>query len=114
MSLLDDTRHTVILYPEKEITDDLNNKRRVPDIVNGVTLYGRVSSPQSSENNAVGNQTVRSQKVFRTRTFIGGAFAAALFDGRMWDVIGEPDEHDGSDVTRHYTVILQARTAKAL
>ncbi|GAA3509987.1 hypothetical protein GCM10022234_00170 [Aeromicrobium panaciterrae] len=114
MSLLDDARHEVTLYPEIEIIDDLGNKRRVPDLENGVILYGRVGSPQSSENTSVGNQTVATQKVFRTRSFIGGAFAAASYAGRMWDVIGEPDFHDGSDVTRHYSVTLQARTAKAV
>lgn len=113
VSLLDDRRHKVVFYPEKIETSDLGDPRKVPDLENPMVLFGRVGNPSSSEVGGT-SQEVRTVRVFRTREILAGAFAIAAWDGRIWDVVGEPDFHDGSDTTRHYTVSLAAQTARAV
>jgi hypothetical protein len=122
MSLLDDTRDTVIVKPEIAGTDDLDNPVRVPDPDpdNWLTLHGRVQ-PSSSTEDVRDGQRVGTFFRFLTRDFIAGAFAEAMVTSpsrgwvdRTFDVDGEPLPHDGSDTTQHYTVTLKARTAKAV
>lgn len=113
MSLLDDRRHTVTFYPEKLVTNSLGDERRVPDLANGQVAFGRVGSPASTEVGGT-SQEVRTTRVFRCREFPAGAFAAAKWRGVMYDVQGEPLEHDGSDFTHHFTVTLIAQTARAV
>lgn len=113
MSLLDDRRESLVLVPEIASTDDLDNPIRVPDPEpdNWVTVYGRVQFASSTENNANG-QSVRTLAAFICRDFPAGAWAKVTFNGVEYDVDGEPIVSNGSDVTRHTTVALKARTAK--
>jgi hypothetical protein len=122
MSLLDDTRDTVIVKPEIETEDSQGNPVRVPDPdpENWLTLHGRVQ-PSSSTEDVRDGQRVGTYFRFITRDFVAGAFAEATVTSpsrgwvnRAFDVDGEPLPHDGSDITRHYTVALKARTAKAV
>ena len=114
MSLLDDGRDTVTLYPEIVSTDVLGNPgKRVPDLDNPVTVTGRVQPVSFTETDLNGQQ-VTTRYRFITRTFLAGAFARATWDGRSWDVIAEPARRNGSDTTRHSTVILQARAPEAV
>lgn len=108
MSLLDDNRNSVTVYPEKVQTDVVGNPGgRVPDLESGVVIGGRVQPNGSTELSANGQQLI-TRKFFRCRTFPAGAFGKAKIDGdpRMWDIDAEPAFHDGSDTTRHYTVSL--------
>lgn len=108
MSLLDDNRNTLTVYPEKVGEDVLGNPgKRVPDLEHGVTVGGRVQPNSSTELSANGQQVI-TRKVFRCRTFPAGAFGKATIDGdpRMWDIDANPAFHDGSETTRHYTVSL--------
>lgn len=113
MSLLDDRRESLVLVPEINGTDDLDNPTRVPDPEedNWVTVYGRMQFANSTENNADG-QSVRTIGLFICRDFPAGAWARCTFNGVVYDVDGEPIVSNGSDVTRHTTVTLKARTAK--
>lgn len=115
MTLLDDNRDQVDFYPEKETTDELGNPGiRVPDWdAEPVETGGRLQPGTAIEVSADGQQ-VLTQRVFRTRDTLVGAFAGAKHNGRKWDVVGEPIFHNGSDMTRHYTVTLQAWTAKPI
>ena len=122
MSLLDDTRDTVIVIPEIEGTDDQDNPVRVldPDPDHWLTLHGRVQ-PSSSTEDVRDGQQVGTFYRFITRDFAAGAFARAKVTcprrgwvDREFDIDGEPIVHDGSDATFHYTVTLKARTAKAV
>lgn len=112
MSLLDDRRESLVLVPEIEGEDDLGNKVRIPDPneEHWVTVYGRVQYATSTENTA-GGQSVRTIAAFICRAFPAGAWARVTFNGVVYDVDGEPIVSNGSDVTRHTTVGLKARTA---
>lgn len=115
MSLLDDTRDTVILMPEIEATDDNDNPVRIPDPNEDhwITVYGHVQPASSTEDVRDGQRVGTFQRLI-CRSFPAGAFARARWDGRDWDIDGEPLPHNGSDTTKHYTVTLKARTAKAV
>lgn len=114
MSLLDDGRDTVTLYPEIVSVDVLGNPgKRVPDLANPVEVTGRVQPVLQTETDANGQQ-VQTRYRFITRTFLAGAFARANWDGRDWDVVAEPARRNGSDTTRHTTVIFQARAPEAV
>lgn len=108
MSLLDDNRNGMTVYPEVVEPDVLGNPgRRVPDLEHGVPVGGRVQPNGSTELSANGQQII-TRKMFRCRSFPAGAFGKAKIDGdeRMWDIDGDPAFHDGSELTRHYTVSL--------
>lgn len=115
MSLLDDTRDEVVLIPEIQSTDDLDNPVRVPDPDEDhwVTLHGRVQ-PSSSTEDVRDGQRVGTFYTFLCREFPAGAFARCVWNGRTWDVDGEPMRHNGSDTTRHATITFRARTAEAV
>ena len=114
MSLLDDGRDSITLYPEIVSTDVLGNPgKRVPDLANPVTVTGRVQPVIATETDSNGQQ-VTTRYRFVTRTFLAGAFARANWGGRDWDVVAEPARRNGSDTTRHTTVILQARSPEAV
>ena len=114
MSLLDDGRDTVVLYPEIDSTDVLGNPgKRIPDMDSGVTLSGRVQPISATESESDGQQVVTRYR-FIARSFPAGAWSRALWDGRYWDVEGEPFRRNGSDATRHSTIFLRARQPEAV
>lgn len=112
MSLLDQARDTITLYPETDLTDDLGNPTRGPDLEAGVECVGRVQ-PVSSLETISDGQNVSTSYRFITREFPAGAFARALWDGRYWDIEGEPARRNGSDTTKHATILMRARTPEA-
>lgn len=115
MSLLDDGPDTVTVYPEKIVTDSLGNEgKRVPDLDNPFVLEGVRVQPTSSIELLQDGQRVVTNYSFRVREFPAGAFAKATWDGRDWDVVAEPARRNGSSTTRHVTVSLKARKAKAV
>ncbi len=108
MSLLDDTRHGIELYPDVVKPDVLGNPgKREPDFDTPVPLWGRIQGNSSTELSNNGQQLL-TYKTFRTRTFPAGAFSQLRINGdvRLWDIIGEPIYHDGSETTKHYTVSM--------
>lgn len=115
MSLLDKPIHKITVYPEIETTDSIGNPgHRSPDMANGVDVYGVLQPVQSTESNRNG-QEVRTQKRFICREFPAGAFGCAAVEGNgLWDIVGEPARRTTSSVTRHVTVILQARAASPI
>lgn len=112
MSLLDNPRDVIALYPEVEATDDLGNVIRVPS--DTPVMVGGRCQPVSSEESAAAGQSVATVYRFITRAFLAGAFARATWRDRDWDVLGEPMRHNGSEATRHVTVLLRARTAEPI
>jgi hypothetical protein len=108
MSLLDDNRHTGVVYPDVAGPDELGNpgKRKV-DFTKGIPVGGRLQGNSSTELSANGQQ-ILTYKTFRCRQFPAGAFSKMRVDGdtRTWDIVGDPVYHDGSEMTRHYTVSL--------
>lgn len=108
MSLLDNGPDVLTVYPEVETTDAYGNVVRVPSTV-PVTVRGRVQPASSDELTALGLVTETVVR-FISRSFPGGPWARVEFDGREWDVVGEPRVHRGSPRTAHKTVYLKART----
>lgn len=107
MSLLDRGPDVVQVWPEVAGTDDDGNPVRVP-AATPVTLHMLVQ-PVSAEESAALGQGVTT--IYRAigRTFPGGAFARVAWDGRDWDVLGEPKRYNASPRTRHVAVLLMAR-----
>lgn len=112
MSLLDNGPDLILVYPEVDGTDGYNTPVRVPSDT-PVEVQGRVQPVSVSETEATG-QSVATVYRFIGRTFPAGAFARVEWDGRQWDLLGEPQRHSGSPVTRHVTVLLKARTPEAI
>jgi hypothetical protein len=108
VSLLDDNRHSGVVYPDVVKPDVLGNPgKREPDFENGKSVHGRVQGNSSVELDANGQQLI-TRKTFRCRHFPAGAYSKMRLDGdpRLWDIVGDPIYHDGSDMTRHHTVSL--------
>lgn len=107
MSLLDRGPDVVQVWPEVAGVDDDGNPMRVP-AANPVTLWMRVQPVSAEEAATLGQGT---STIYRAtgRDFPGGAFARVAWDGRDWDVLGEPLRYNGSPRTRHVSVLLKAR-----
>lgn len=97
---------TVQVYVEVETTDAYGNKvRRASDVP--VTLRGYCQPSTAEESQDLG-QSVGTTYRFISKTFPGGAFARVEWDGRLWDVIGEPRRHRRG---HHVTTYIKARGA---
>lgn len=107
MSLLDDAPQSLQVYPEVVETDAYGNPMRVPGPT-PVVVPGRVQPSTADENSLLG-QTAFAVVRFIGRTFPGGPWAKVVYDGREWDVVGEPRRHNGIP-PGHVTVYLKART----
>ena len=112
MSLLDDRRHHLRVFPEIESTDSLGSPIRVPDEEHPIDVHGRMQPSSSSE---VDDQNSSTFYTFRGRGFPAGQIARVEWvdrNGWAFDVSGEPRRADGSDRTRHSVVALKARTSE--
>ncbi|MCU1675339.1 MAG: hypothetical protein JWM93_97 [Frankiales bacterium] len=112
MSLLDAGRDVVTVYVEEASTDAYGTPVRVPSAT-GVDVIGRVQPVSVSETESTG-QAVATVYRFIARDMPGGAFARVVWDDREWDLLGEPQRHNGSDATRHVTILLKSRGPAAL
>lgn len=116
MSLLDWGNEVVDVFPEKTGTDEYGNTLLVPgdpETDMPVPLAARVQPSTAEENAALGLALSTSYRVV-SRDFPGGALAVLRWDGRLWDVIGEPKRYNGSPQTRHVTTFIKARTPRAV
>lgn len=112
MSLLDGPE-VVQLFPEVEGTDEDGNPVRVPDMASPVLVFGSMQPTGSSADDRDG-QGVDTGYRLLCRSFPAGAWAMARWGGRDWDVDGEPRVRGDSPATAHATVLLTARTPKAV
>lgn len=111
MSLLDDdANETVLVWPEVAGTDVDGNPTRVP-ASSPVTVRCRVQPLTSEETPGDPLATVYRAV---SRDWPRGAASRVSWDGREWDVDGEPKRHSGSETTRHVTVLLRARAPEPL
>lgn len=116
MSLLDGGPDELLVYPEVEKDDGYGGTIRVPGPT-PVTVRGRV---QPIGTQLLGTEDSRDGQELDTRwrfigrTFPTGPWGKVVFDGREWDLDGEPKRHAGSTRTRHVTVTLRARAPKAV
>ena len=111
MSLL--TGHTVTLYPDVVATDgDGNPGQRRPGTVSQ-PISGRWEYVSATEDTTDG-QEVNTRADFRCRSFPAGFAGRVTYDGRDWDVLGEPTVSGLSPLTRHLKVRLVARTDRPI
>lgn len=114
MSLLDGGNELVVIFPMVETTDeDENTVWRASD--DGVPVTGSVQ-PIGNDKPDEGATSQVVDTVYRFRPNRGetvpiGAWARIEWDGREWDVVGDPGRHNGSDATAHHTYRIKARKA---
>lgn len=107
VSLLDDARDTLLVWPEVAGTDADGNPVFTP-AADPVSVSGRMD-PVTADEDATTGQAVITTYRFLSRTFPGGPFARVQWEGRTWDVVGEPQRRRGSEATRHVVVLLRSR-----
>jgi len=113
VSLLDDGRDVILVYPEVEVDNGYGGTERVAGPTPTV-ITGRLQPVVTNDAVATG-QIVNTAYRFITRSFPAGAWARITTPGgRPWDVIGEPLRRNGSDMTKHVTVLLRARAPESL
>lgn len=111
MTLLDGP-DVVELYPDVEDTDrDGNVVRRASDTA--LPLRGRWEYDTASEASDAG-QAVTTLAVLRCRVFPSGFAGRVEFDGRVWDVVGEPTFHGRGSFVSHVKVQLRARAPRVV
>lgn len=110
MSLLDGNRDTVLIWPEIEVTDSFGTPKRVP-APEPRMVGGRVQPVSMAD--MPDNQTATLYR-FITRELPGGTWARVEWAGREWDVVGEPRRSNGSQRTRHVSIMLRARTPEGV
>lgn len=112
MSLLD-SGQVVEVYADVIGTDgDGNPGQRRPGSV-AALIVGRWQYLQSAEDVSDGQQVI-TRADFLCRSFPAGFAGRVTYDGRDWDVLGEPTTSGLSALTRHTKVRLQARSDRPI
>lgn len=104
--------HELLLFPEVLGTDSDGNRVRKPGVM-AVTVRGVMQPLTAAESQVSGQEFATSYK-FLCPAFPAGAWARVEWDGRSWDVQGEPQRVGVSPATRHVRVILRARDPRVL
>ena len=112
MSTLDYPPHVVQVYLEVDGTDSEGNPVRVP-AGSPIDLPCAVHYITTEESAELGETTVTRARIF-VRHFPAGAYAWVDWDGRRWDVQGEPKRFGRSPAIRHDEVDLLARAPEPL
>jgi len=110
--LIDEPPHTITVYPEVDSTDSDGNPVRVP-ATTGVPVRVWMQPASAAESAAAGQAVTTTYKAFG-RSFPAGPFARVEWDGRSWDVVGDPMRWDGIPDVAHVEVMLTARTARPI
>lgn len=108
MGLLDTGNHVLEVYPSETQTDRWGNKVQVPSST-PVSVRGSVQPSTSNELPTQG-QVAKTTIRFISRWFPGGPWARVHWDGRDWDVVGEPRTYSQTRRVGHTTTYLVART----
>ena len=109
MSLLDDGPDLITIYPSQWAADADGNHAWRPNSV-GVAVRARVQPVRSTEQAATGQHVVTQVRVI-ARHIPAGPWDHVDYDGRTWDILGEPEQRGDSPTTTHTTLVLQARGA---
>ncbi|GAU66663.1 hypothetical protein SSP35_03_03110 [Streptomyces sp. NBRC 110611] len=108
MSLLDRGNETVTIYPQEQTTDDRGNVVWRPSAI-PVVVRCRIQPEDPDEPTVAGQATTTTYRVI-ARDAPLGPWARVEWDGRTWDVVGEPRRYNGSSATRHIDALIRART----
>lgn len=108
VSLLQSGPHEVLVFPEVEVLDDAGDPIRVPSPVPiAVATYVQALSATEAADLDVDPRTTR---YFNTAQALpAGAWARVEWDGRAWDVLGEPQRIGRTHRTAHTHVVISAR-----
>lgn len=107
MSLLDTGNETITVYPQERITDDRGNVLWRPSTT-PVRVRCRVQPVTTDEPAVAGQATETTYRVI-ARDAPLGPWARVEWDGRTWDVVGEPQRYSGSPATRHVDALIRMR-----
>lgn len=110
MRLVDSGPDPVLVFPEVETTDDFGDPIRVPsDTPVQVSTYVQALSATEAADYDVDPRTTR---YFNTSTPLpaAGAWARVEWDGREWDVVGEPQRVGRTRRTAYTHVVITARS----
>ena len=115
MSLLRGGPHVVRIFHEVATVDDQGDEIRVP-APKPLEIRTRVQHMGATEaaDLSLDPSTTRFFKTSRDLP-AAGAWSRVEFDGREWDVIGEPQRYETAGAraaTTHTHVVIQARTPK--
>jgi hypothetical protein len=102
----------VTLTPETESTDEYGNVGRSASGT-PVPVTCRVQPLTAAESVAIGQQVNTVYRLI-AREWPAGAFAGVTWDGRDWDILGEPKRSRGGPATQHVTVLIRARKPEAV
>jgi hypothetical protein len=104
---------TVLAFPDVIGADaDGNPGQRRPG-TESVPVVGRWQYEAPAEDTSEGQQVITRAK-FLARNWPTGFAGRVTYDGREWDVIGEPTRSGLSPATRHTVVRLVARSARPI
>lgn len=106
MSLLDGNEQ-VTIYPSVTVEDDLGNKLESAE-GDPIELVAAVQ-PQTVIEDATAGQVAGEVRNLICRSFPAGPWARVHWDGRDWDVIGEPKRYGRSPRTAHDVVQIRTR-----
>lgn len=120
VSLLDQPRDWVELRPEVESVDEFGTPTRVPGPP--VSVGGRMQPAQFSEGSTSRGLDVSTSAVlgaityyqFITRSLPPGAWSTLTWQGRVFDVMGEVRRSNGSDLTRHDSIMCRAQQPEVI
>ncbi len=106
MSLLDQGRHKVTVYPAIQAIDDDNNPLMAAS-PNGFPAYASLQPLSSDEAATIGLETTEAYRLrFSTHIDIGPGSQICWLDTK-WSVHGYPKRHTGSARTEHLTYIIK-------
>jgi hypothetical protein len=108
VSIVDRGGQDVQFYRETETVDGDGNPVKVPSTT-PVVVSGRIQPAIGSVRFPGDASTVR----FITRDVPEGSFSRVVFEGRDYDLLGEPQRQRGSSRTAHVTLLLRPRVPEA-
>lgn len=115
MSILDRGNAEITVYPEVEVIDEDGNVSRQASTV-GVTVTAMVWQYEGEVDTlqplVAGQQvsTIYRVRPVRTAEVPVGPWSRVEWDGRQWDVDGEPNRHQRGTGTKRLTFTMRART----
>lgn len=115
MSILDRGNAEIVVYPEVEVTDEDGNVSRQASPT-GVPVQAMVWQYEGEVDTlqplVVGQQvaTIYRVRPVRSADVPVGPWSRVEWDGREWDVDGEPNPHRRGVGTRRLTFSMRARS----
>ncbi len=108
MTLLTGSPETVQVFVDVDADNGYGATIRVPS-TNPVVVTGCSVSPMNSRSSGSAGQQATTLYRLAGRGFPEGSWSYVVWRGREWDVVGEPQIHNGSAATAHVSARLRSR-----